>query len=89
MSKRVKIEGIKGLGEKGVAKKFPELAERVLTFDDLLEICKNKLKEHVVYARIIHDVERLKTNYKIMDLANPLIDANEKEYKKILELLNK
>ena len=75
-----KIEGIKGLGEKGVAKKFPELAEQVLTFDDLLEICKSKLKEHVVYARIIHDTERLKTNYKIMDLANPLVDANEREY---------
>ena len=46
----------------------------------MIEICKSKLKEHVVYARIIHDTERLKTNYKIMDLANPLVDANEREY---------
>ena len=75
-----KIPGVKGLGAKGLMKKFPELAERVLTFDDLIEICKSKLKEHVVYARIIHDTERLKTNYKIMDLANPLVDANEREY---------
>ena len=75
-----KVEGVKGLGEKGLIKKFPELAERVLTFDDLLSICELKLKEHIVYARILNDEKRLRTNYKIMDLANPLVDDNEKEY---------
>jgi 5'-3' exonuclease len=69
-----KIPGIKGLGPKGIFKKFPELKERPLTMKDLFEISKNKLKEHVVYARVIQDFNRLKDNYKIMNLGNPLID---------------
>jgi DNA polymerase-1 len=75
-----KVGGVKGLGEKGILKKFPELAERYLTFEDLLKICENKLKEHIVYARVLSDEKRLRTNYKIMDLSNPLVDDNEKEY---------
>jgi len=74
-----KVEGIKGLGEKGIFKKFPELLERPLTFDDLMEIAESKIKDHVVYARIIQDEERLKNNFKIMDLGKPLVDDSEKQ----------
>ena len=42
-----KIKGVKGLGEKGLLKKFPELSERNLTFDDIFEICEKKFKDHV------------------------------------------
>lgn len=75
-----KVEGIKGLGEKGIFKKFPELRERILTFNDLMDIAESKLKEHVVYARILQDKERLKNNYKVMDLGNPLVDEMEKQF---------
>ena len=75
-----KIKGVKGLGEKGLLKKFPELAERNLTFDDIFEICEKKFKDHVVYARIIQGVDDLEKNYKVMDLSNPMIDKNEKRY---------
>ena len=75
-----KIKGVKGLGEKGLLKKFPELSERNLTFDDIFEICEKKFKEHVVYARIIQGVDDLEKNYKVMDLSNPMIDENEKKY---------
>ena len=74
-----KVGGIKGLGEKGIFKKFPELLERPLTFDDLMEIAESKIKDHVVYARIIQDEERLKNNFKIMDLGKPLVDDSEKQ----------
>mgnify|MGYP003348616876 CR=1 FL=1 len=33
-----KVAGVKGLGAKGLFKKFPELAERVLTLDEIFEI---------------------------------------------------
>jgi 5'-3' exonuclease len=72
-----KIPGIKGLGEKGLFKKFPELKERPLTLDDIYNISVEKLKEHVVYARVVNDIKRLETNYKIMDLSKPLIDDND------------
>jgi len=75
-----KIEGIKGLGPKGILKKFPELAQQVLTLDDIMEIAESKMKEHVVYARVLHEEQKLKNNYKIMDLQNPLIDENEKQF---------
>jgi 5'-3' exonuclease len=75
-----KIKGVKGLGEKGLLKKFPELSERNLTFDDIFEICEKKFKDHVVYARIIQGVDDLEKNYKVMDLSNPMMDENEKKY---------
>lgn len=80
-----KITGIKGLGHKGLFKKFPELSTQELSLDDLLLICENKLKEHIVYARVLHDIDLLKTKYKIMDLKNPMV--NEKEKKVLLEFL--
>jgi len=75
-----KIKGVKGLGEKGLLKKFPELSERDLTFDNIFEICEKKYKDHVVYARIIQGVDDLEKNYKVMDLSNPMMDENEKNY---------
>ena len=75
-----KIKGIKGLGEKGLYKKFPELSEQDLTFDDILSICEKKYKDHVVYARIIQEVENLEKNYKVMDLSNPMIGENDKKW---------
>jgi 5'-3' exonuclease len=75
-----KVAGVKGLGEKGLLKKFPELAERILTFQDIIEISAAKHKEHVVYSRIVFDMERLENNFRIMDLGNPLVDDLEKKY---------
>jgi DNA polymerase-1 len=75
-----KVGGIKGLGKKGIIKRFPELAERILTFQDIIEISAAKHKEHVVYSRIVFDMERLENNFRIMDLGNPLVDDLEKKY---------
>lgn len=72
-----KVAGIKGLGHKGLFKRFPELATQELEFEDLLTISEAKLKEHIVYARVLHDIELLKTKHKIMDLKNPMIDEND------------
>lgn len=75
-----KVKGVKGLGEKGLYKKFPELTERNLTLDDIYNICEKKYKEHVVYARVIQHIDELEKNYKIMDLSNPMLDDNDKNY---------
>ena len=56
------------------------MAERVLTLQDIMEISAQKHKEHVVYSRVVFDMERLENNYRIMDLGNPLMDDIEKEY---------
>ena len=77
-----KISGVKGLGAKGLIKKFAELVQRVLTLDELFEIAEQKHKEHVVYARIAFERDRLEQNYKIMNLKKPLLDDNDKEFLK-------
>ena len=75
-----KVPGVKGLGVKGIFKKFPELKEKELTLDDIFDISARKFKEHVVYSRIVQDQDRLETNYKIMDLSKPMISDREKDY---------
>jgi len=49
-----------------------------LSFDDLLDIAEAKLKEHVVYARVLHDVTDLENKYKVMDLSNPMMTDQDK-----------
>jgi DNA polymerase-1 len=75
-----KIKGVKGLGEKGLYKKFPELMERDMNLEDIFTICEAKLKDHVVYARVLQNMEEMEKNYKIMDLDNPMISKKEEEY---------
>ena len=75
-----KIKGVKGLGEKGLLKKFPELAEKNMVWGDILDICEKKLKDHVVYARVIQGRDTLEKNYKIMDLSNPMLSDKDKEW---------
>ena len=75
-----KIKGVKGLGQKGLFKKFPELTEKDLVWDDILDICEKKMKDHVVYARVIHGQEELEKNYSVMDLSNPMLSKDEKNY---------
>jgi 5'-3' exonuclease len=74
------ISGVKGLGAKGLLKKFPELTLRDLSFNDLLDIAEAKLKDHVVYARVLHDVNDLANKYKVMDLSNPMMTCKDKEF---------
>jgi len=73
-----RIIGVKGLGEKGLLKKFPELAIRILTLEDIFSIAESKYKTHDVYARVVLEKNRLEQNYKLMDLSNPILDENDK-----------
>ena len=75
-----KVPGIKGLGAKKLAKLFPELGERSLTLDDIIEISAEKHKEHVIYSRVVFQENDLKNNYKIMNLHEPMINEVETEY---------
>ena len=81
-----KIQGVKGLGPKKLPKMFPELmGDQRINLDDIFEICEAKYKDHDIYARIILEFDRIKDNYKVMDLGNPMLDEAEKTY--ILEYM--
>ena len=75
-----KVAGVKGLGPKKLYKLFPELSEKDLTLNDIYDICEAKFKENVIYARVIQTIDSLEKNYKIMDLSNPMLDENDKNY---------
>jgi 5'-3' exonuclease len=74
------VTGIKGLGAKGLFKRFPELATQDLSFDDLIDLAENKLKEHIIYARVLHDIPLLEDKYRVMDLSNPMMDDKDKMF---------
>jgi 5'-3' exonuclease len=74
------VTGIKGLGAKGLFKRFPELATQDLSFDDLINLAETKLKEHIIYARVLHDIPLLEDKYKVMDLSNPMMDDKDKMF---------
>ena len=74
------IRGIKGLGKKSFLKKFPELAEDIMSLDDVIGICESKFRENITYARVIDNIDEVNLNYKLMDLSNPMIDASDKLY---------
>ena len=73
-----KITGIKGLGKKGLLKKFPELAKTKLDLQDIIDISAEKYKEHIIYSRVVFEKDNLAKNYKVMDLHNPLLGEDEK-----------
>ena len=73
-----KVAGVKGLGPKKLFKLFPELQTQHLTLDDIFDIAGKKLKENVIYSRIIMTEDDLRKNYTIMDLAKPMLDVDDK-----------
>ncbi len=60
------LPGIKGLGAGKLFKLFPELSTQPLTFEDILDISEKNMSKHVIYARVLHDIELLENKYKIM-----------------------
>jgi DNA polymerase-1 len=75
-----KVAGVKGLGEKGIFKRFPELKSQPLTLDDIFDISARKFKDHIIYSRILQDQNRLETTFKIMNLAKPMVDQRDITY---------
>jgi DNA polymerase-1 len=74
------LPGIKGLGMKTLLKKFPELTTDELTLNEVFDLSAERMDEHVIYARIVHDMNMLKNKHKIMDLSNPMITDEDVRY---------
>ena len=73
------VDGIAGVGPKGVVKLFPEIVERVLTLDDIITICGEKMEEKPVYSRIVLSEGQVSKEYQVMDLINPMINSLHKD----------
>lgn len=86
------IKGVDNLKEKTLLKHFPELKYKPLT---VREICKmaddlnkervsNKKKPLKVFENLLNSVERLKINYKLVNLDEPIL--NEKAIEELEQL---
>lgn len=72
------IGGVDGIGLPTVAKRFPMLKEeKTYTIDELLDFCKNSESDVKAYKNILEQQERVKDNYKIMQLGTPNISVQD------------
>lgn len=73
------VPGVNKLGPKTLIKEFPELAkEYTLTLEELLEKCEEGKKP--VHENILNFKRQLEINKQLMDLHEPNISDNDKEF---------
>ena len=72
------IDGVDGIGLPTVAKRFPMLKEeKSYTIDELLDVCKNTETDVKAYKTILEQQDRIKDNYRIMQLGTPNISVQD------------
>ena len=77
------LSGVKSLGPKTLLKEFPELVSNpLMQLQDIYKVCEQKLqdkKPKKIFASIVYDWEKVKTNYQLMDLQEPRLGEYEIE----------
>ena len=72
------LTGIKGLGPKTLLKEFPGIVKDPLfELNDIHKICTEKLQTKKIFAQILYDWEKVKTNYDLMNLLEPRLGDYE------------
>ena len=73
------LRGIKGLGIKTIVAEFPDVVNKPNTeLDYVFQVCEEKLEGKKIFSKIIHEWDRVETNYKLMDLHESVLDDKEK-----------
>ena len=74
------LRGVSGAGLKTVAKRFPFLREgTTCTINQIVDVCKSTDSKLKIYKSILEEEERIKENYKIMQLYCPSISVQGKQ----------
>ena len=72
------LSGVKSLGPKTLLKEFPGLIDNPeFSLQDIYQICEQKLQSKKIFASIIYDWEKVKTNYELMNLSEPRLGDYE------------
>ena len=74
------LQGVKGLGIKTVVAEFPKLLTEKTNLDYIFKVAEEKLEGKKIFAKIIHNWDRVLTNFELMDLHNTSLDDDEKQY---------
>ena len=73
------LKGVKGLGIKTIVSEFPDLVNKPnVTLDYVFEVCEEKLEGKKIFSKIVHDWDKVETNYKLMNLHESVLDDTEK-----------
>jgi len=74
------LQGVKGLGIKTVVAEFPKLLTEKTDLDYVYKVAEEKLEGKKIFAKILHNWDRVETNFKLMDLHDTSLDGKEVEY---------
>ena len=74
------LQGVKGLGIKTVVSEFPKLLTETVDLNYVYKVAEEKLEDKKIFPKIIHNWQRVETNFKLMDLHDTALDESEIEY---------
>ena len=74
------LKGVKGLGIKTIVSEFPKLVTETSNLDYIFDTAEKKLDGKKIFAKIIHNWDKVETNFKLMDLHETSLDDNEKQF---------
>ena len=73
------LKGVKGLGIKTIVSQFPDLVTKPnMTLDYVFQVCEDNLEGKKIFSKIVHEWDKVETNYKLMNLHESVLDDNEK-----------
>ena len=73
------LKGVKGLGIKTIISQFPDLVSKPsMTLDYVFQVCEDNLEGKKIFSKIIHEWDKVETNYKLMNLHESVLDIKEK-----------
>jgi DNA polymerase-1 len=79
------LQGVKGLGIKTLIKDFPDLVDKDVDLNYIFNLCEEKLSDKKIFPKIIHNWDRVETNFKLMNLHDSVLDIKEKNH--ILDII--
>lgn len=74
------LQGVKGLGIKTIVSEFPKLLSEKTDLNYVYSVAEEKIEGKKVFAKILHNWQKVETNFELMDLHKTSLDDKEKEY---------
>ena len=78
------LQGVKGLGIKTILSEWKSFAyDPLASLQDVWDHCETQLEEKKpkkIFAKIIHNWDKVETNYELMNLHETVLDDREKEH---------
>jgi len=71
------LPGVKGLGIKTIVAEFPKLLTEKTDLDYVYKVAEEKLEGKKIFAKILHNWDRVEKNFQMMDLHDTSLDENE------------